>query len=134
MIGKRVKIVRVRPDLHRTYTTVGIVTDTLTDESNGLIKGVAISGTRDDGTPVHSWFAVGPDGLNGSLVTEQSCTVIACGHEIYGCRCADSASVPRLVCSVCGDDQPDTEATGTGVSVDAPCMAFDCPGVYRDAH
>lgn len=85
MIGKRVTVVRERPDMHRTFTTTGVVTD-VTKDANGRVSGVAVLGDT-DGRPCDSWFAVGPDGLDGSLVTEQRCTVDACGHEIYSCPC-----------------------------------------------
>jgi hypothetical protein len=88
MIGKSVTIVRARPDMHRTFVRRGTVTSANTEESTGLVVGVCILATHTDDSFHGGWFAVGPDGLAGSLVTEQTCTVDACGHEIYGCRCA----------------------------------------------
>jgi hypothetical protein len=87
MIGKSVTIVRHRPDMHRTFTTRGVVTDVNRDDA-GRTQGVCVRGARDDGTTEHGWFAVGPNGLDGSLVASQTCTVNACGHEIYTCTCA----------------------------------------------
>lgn len=88
MIGQAATIIRERPDQRRTYTSKGIIRDVNTDD-DGNVTGVLLDGVRvEDGTAMRSWYAVGPHGLDGSLVTEQHATLDACGHGIAdGCDC-----------------------------------------------
>lgn len=86
MIGKKVTIRRERPDLRRSFETRGTVLDVNTDDQ-GRVIGARVKGVNESGRDTHTWWAVGPDGLAGSLVTSQSCTVDACGHDMYACRC-----------------------------------------------
>lgn len=69
--------------------------------------------------------------------------VLTCGHPlVYGCDCDtiaveacqgdDVRPVLRLVCSRCGDVQPDADVMGEGVSLGALCGYVGCGGVYRD--
>lgn len=86
MIGIAVTIRRVRPDLRRTWTARGTVTDVLVGGQG--VTGVCLRGTyEEDGSEARGWYAVGPKALDGSLVSEQQATVDACGHDIDRCLC-----------------------------------------------
>jgi hypothetical protein len=137
MIGTRVTIVRERPDLHRTFTTHGEVIGVNRDE-HAAVTGVLVRGTRDGGSAVHGWYAVGPHALDGSLVTSQTATVDACGHDVATCPChpvqhvhVTSATLVdtedgRHVLAMCGTDLgPYAEAStthpvGNYLRVDSP--------------
>jgi hypothetical protein len=95
MIGAHITLVRVKPERHpvtgrpgeRTFTVKGVIIDSV-DDDNGDTMGVRIRGTRDS-EPVDSWYVVGPHALDGSLCTEQTATLDACGHAVTdGCDCA----------------------------------------------
>ena len=95
MIGQSMTLVRVRPERDpvtyrqstRTFTTRGVITDVNADD-DGNVTGVCVRGMRNGTEPVHSWFAVGPGALHGSLCVEQTATLDACGHAVtYGCDC-----------------------------------------------
>jgi hypothetical protein len=64
-----------------------VIVDSVANDS-GNTTGVRIRDTRESGEPVDSWYAVGPNALDGSLCTEQTATLDLCGHEVtYGCDC-----------------------------------------------
>lgn len=105
MIGQNVTLVRVKPQQRsgrEVFTTKGVITDAMTDD-HGNVTSIRIQGVRvETGTARDSWFAVGPDALNGSLCTEQTATLDACGHAVtYGCDCDTIAAE--------ADDQDDCE-------------------------
>lgn len=131
MNGVRVTITRERPDLRRTITVRGEVTGVDRDE-HAAVAGVLVRGTRDDGTSVHGWYAVGPGALDGSLVTSQSATVDACGHDIAACPCHTRTARQMLVCTECGERRPDADVEGEGVSRGAPCDWIECTGTFQD--
>lgn len=91
MNGARITLVRVKPlapGVRQVFTIRGVITDGTFDD-NGLATGVRIRGERvESREAVDSWYAVGPDALNGSLCSEQSATLDLCGHDVtYGCDC-----------------------------------------------
>lgn len=91
MNGAAITLVRVKElggGARQTFTVKGVIVDSVGDD-DGRTTGVRIRGTRvESGDPVDSWFAVGPDALRGSLITEQSATLDLCGHTVtYGCDC-----------------------------------------------
>lgn len=87
MIGKKVTIRRERPDLLRSFETRGTVLDVNRD-GGGRVIGARVKGVNEAGRDTNGWWAVGPDGLRGSLVTSQTCTVDACGHDMHTCPCS----------------------------------------------
>lgn len=101
MNNARITLTRIKPlgnGVRQVFTIKGVITDS-TSDSNDAVTGVCIRGFREEsGEPVHTWYAVGPRALDGSLCTEQTATLDACGHAVtYGCDCdtlaAEAASV-----------------------------------------
>jgi hypothetical protein len=91
MIGQSVTLVRVKPQQRsgrEVFTTKGVITD-YTEDAEGGVTGICIRGVRvETETAVDSWFAVGPDALRGSLCTEQTATLDACGCAVTDqCAC-----------------------------------------------
>jgi hypothetical protein len=91
MIGQKVTLIRVKPQgrsAREVFTTRGVIAD-VTEDAEGTVTGIRIDGVRvEDGTVRDSWFAVGPDALNGSLCTEQTATLDACGCAVTDqCAC-----------------------------------------------
>lgn len=103
MIGQSVTLVRVKPQQRsgrEVFTTKGVITD-VTEDAEGSVTGIRIRGVRvETGDARDSWFAVGPDALNGSLCTEQSATLDACGHPVTDMCACDGAltSEPEHTC------------------------------------
>lgn len=101
MIGQNVTLVRVKPHQRsgrEVFTTKGVIVDVAT-ATDGNVVGIRIRGMRvETSTARDSWFAVGPDALNGSLCTEQTATLDACGHAVtYGCDCDTIAAEAAAV-------------------------------------
>lgn len=91
MNGAAITLVRIKPvtdRIRQVFTIKGVIVDSVTND-NGDTTGVRIRGTYvESGDSTDSWYAVGPNALDGSLCTEQTATLDACGHEVtYGCDC-----------------------------------------------
>lgn len=92
MHGQNITLVRVKPQGRsgrEVFTSKGVIVDSMED-AEGAVTGVRIRGVRaETGESVDSWFAVGPNALDGSLCTEQTATLDACGCPVTDqCACA----------------------------------------------
>mgnify|MGYP001557841903 CR=1 FL=1 len=94
MIGKSVTIIRTKAyrdalarPVREVYTIKGSVVDVNHDNGGG-VSGVRVHGGRvETGEYRNAWYALGPAGLSGSMLREESATVDACGHRIIECAC-----------------------------------------------
>ena len=91
MNGAAITLVRVKPlgrGVRQVFTVKGVIVDSVGDD-NGNTTGVRIRGRLvESDEPRDSWYAVGPNALDGSLCTEQTATLDLCGHAVtYGCDC-----------------------------------------------
>lgn len=91
MNGAHITLVRIKPlgkGARQVFTIKGVITDGTFDD-NGTPTDVRIQGERvESGEPVHAWYAVGPNALDGSMCTEQTAALDLCGHAVtYGCDC-----------------------------------------------
>jgi hypothetical protein len=50
----------------------------------------------------------------------------------WGVKHPASAWRAVLACTACGDERPDADVRGEGMSLGARCVHVDCGGVYRD--
>lgn len=96
MIGQSVTLVRVKPgatvpyghSIAERFTIRGVIMD-VTEDAEGTVTGVHIKGERaETGEPRDSWYAVGPNALDGNVCTEQTATLDACGCPVTDqCAC-----------------------------------------------
>jgi hypothetical protein len=99
MIGSRVTLVRVKPQQRsgrEVFTTKGVIMD-MTEDAEGSVTGIRIQGVRVETMTLRdSWFAVGPNALDGSMCTEQTATLDDCGcpvTDMCGCTCTPRVSL-----------------------------------------
>lgn len=129
MNGAKITLTRIKPlgaGVRQVFTTRGTITDGRCDDQ-GRATAVRIRGVQvESGDTVDSWYAVGPDALNGSLCTEQTATLDLCGHAVtYGCDCDTIAAE--------ADDQDDDVCDCTpGLSLGCEsegCVILDEPRI-----